>query len=70
MLNNLKEKIETCGCNSYKNIEIIYDELIISANKYTGYLLIRDLVTISEIIDTDIYNVEYLNDNIIKVKVK
>ena len=69
MLNKLKNKIESQNFINYKNIEIRYDKFIISADKFTGYLVIKEMVDISELIDTEIYRAEYLN-NVVKVKVK
>lgn len=68
MLNKLKNEIEAFGFSSYKNVEIVHDELFISADSFTGYELFEEMQSIIELIDLKIYKVEYLNDNIIKVK--
>lgn len=70
MLNKLKKKIESNNFESFTNVEIKYDELIISANQFIGYDSIKEQVEIDKLIDEDKYKVEYLNDNIIKIKLK
>lgn len=70
MLNKLKKKIENNNFRNFTKVEIKYDELIVSANKFSGYNSIKEQVGITKLIDEDKYNVEYLNNNIIKIKLK
>lgn len=70
MLNNLKKKIENNNFLEFANIEVKYNELIISANSFLGYSTIKEQTMIGSMIDKKIYVVEYLNDNSIKVKLK
>lgn len=70
MLNTLKKKIENNNFKNFTKLEIRYDELIISANEFAGYDSIKEQVEISKLIDEDKYKVKYLNDNIIKIKLK
>ena len=70
MLNELKNKIDAYNFKSYKNTKISYGELFISADDFTGYNLIKEFGEITELIDLQIYDVEHLNDNIIKIKLK
>jgi hypothetical protein len=70
MLNKLKKTIENNGFKSFTNIEIKYDELIVSANQFSGYDSIREEAEIAKLVDEDKYKIEYLNDNIIKIKLK
>lgn len=70
MLNELKNEIEAQRFSSYTNIEVSSGELLISANDFTGYNLIKEMIIIFEMINTMLYHVEHLNNNIIKVKLK
>lgn len=70
MLNNLKKKIENNSFSEFTNIEIRYNELVVSANSFSGYTTIEEQTMIGSMVDTKIYVVEYLNDNAIKVKLK
>lgn len=70
MLNKLKKKIENNSFSEFTNIEVKYNELIISANSFLGYSTIKEQIMIGLMVDTKIYAIEYLNDNIIKVKLK
>jgi len=70
MLNKLKKTIENNNFKNFTKVEIKYDELIIYANKFTGYDSIKEQVEISKLIDEDKYTVQYLNNNIIKIKLK
>lgn len=70
MLNNLNKTIENNNFKNFTNIEIMYNELIISAKTFTGYEMLLELDTIRKMIDTKIYRVQYLNDNIIAVRTK
>lgn len=70
MLNKLKKKIENNNFSNFTNVEIKYDELIVSASQFIGYDSIKEQVEISQLIDNDKYKIEYLNNNIIKIKLK
>jgi hypothetical protein len=70
MLNELKNKLLQSNLNYYKNIEITHDELIISADDFTGYELIQETLLIDKLIDKKLFIVKHLNNNIIKVKNK
>lgn len=70
MLNKLKKKIENNNFKNFIKLEIKYDELIISTSEFTGYDSIKEQVEIAKLIDEDKYKIEYLNDNIIKIKLK
>ena len=70
MLNKLKKIIENNNFKNFTNLEIKHDELIISASEFTGYDSIKEQVEIAKLIDEDKYKIEYLNDNIIKIKLK
>lgn len=70
MLNNLKKKIENNNFKNFTNVEIKYNELIISASEFNGYDTIKEQAEIAKLIDEDKYKVKYLNDNIIKIKLK
>jgi len=70
MLICLNKKIKKNNFKSFNKIEIMYDELIISANHFTGYDSIKEQVEIAQLIDEDKYKVQYLNNNIIKIKLK
>jgi len=68
MLNNLKKTIINRKFIHFTNVEIKYDELVVSADVFTGYDCILELAEISQMIDTDIYSVKYLNGDVIKIK--
>lgn len=51
-------------------LNIKHDELIISADKFSGYSTIKEQAIISSMIDANIYAVQQLNGNVIKVKLK
>lgn len=70
MFEYLKKKIESNNFGSFTNFEIKYNELIVSASEFIGYDTIKEQVEIAKLIDEDKYSVEYLNDNIIKIKLK
>lgn len=70
MLNNLKKIIENNNFKNFTNVEIKYDKLIISASQFSGYDSIKEQVEIAKLIDADKYKIEYLNNNIIKIKLK
>ncbi len=70
MLNILKNKLIAKNFKYYKNIKIAVDELLISADSFTGYEVIKEMTDITALIDLKIYKVEYLNDNHIRVKLK
>ena len=70
MLNRLKTIIEKNNFKNFANVEIKYNELIISASEFKGYDSIKEQVEIAKLIDEAKYKVEYLNGNIIKIKLK
>ena len=70
MLNKLKKKIENNNFTNFTNTAIKQDELTVSADKFAGYNTIEELVAISAMINENIYSVEYLNNNLIKIKIK
>jgi hypothetical protein len=70
MLEYLKKKIENNNFKNFTNVEIKYDELIISASEFTGYDSIKEQVEIAKLIDENKFKIEYLNNNIIKIKLK
>jgi len=69
MLKKLKRTIEGYKLTAFTNIEVLSNELVISADKSPGYILVREVVLINDLIDTDIYHVKYLENNTIKIKV-
>ena len=70
MLEYLKKKIEKNNFKSFTSVEIKYDELIISASQFTGYDSIKEQEEIAKSVDENKFKIEYLNDNIIKIKLK
>ena len=70
MLNKLKDELTVKNFRYYKNINIAFDELHISADGFTSYNLIEEMMTIVELVDLEIYIVEHLNDNCISIKLK
>lgn len=70
MLIDLMKKIENNSFKSFTNVEIKYDELIASTSEFTGYDSIKEQVEIAKLVDEDKYKIEYLNNNIIKIKLK
>lgn len=65
MLKELKEILEKQNYQAFNNIELKYDELVISAKKYIGYILIKELVDINELANQDVYTLEHLSGNVI-----
>jgi hypothetical protein len=70
MINELKNKLLKSNLKHYINIELTYGELVISAGDFTGYELIQETMEIDKLIDKKLFKVQYLNNNIIKVKRK
>jgi hypothetical protein len=70
MINELKNKLLKSNLKHYKNIELIYGELVISAGDFTGYELIQETMEIDRLIDKKLFKVQYLNNNIIKIKTR
>lgn len=70
MINKLRNKLLSSNLKHYKKIEIVYGELVISADDFTGYELIEETVAIDNMIDKKLYKVKHLNDNIMIVKQK
>lgn len=70
MINELKNKLLKSNLKHYKNIEIIHDELVLSAGDFTGYELIQETMEIDKLIDKKLFKVQHLNNNIIKIKTK
>jgi hypothetical protein len=70
MINELKKQLLKSNLKHYKSIAIIYGELVMSADNFTGYELIQETMEIDKLIDKKLFKVQYLNNNIIKIKTK
>lgn len=70
MLTKLKKIIKNNNFRNFTKTEIKYDELIVSADQFSGYDSIKEQEEIAKLIDENQYKIEYLNDNIIKIKLK
>lgn len=70
MLKRLKKKIEKNNFTDFTNLIIKHDELIVSADKFRGYNTIKEFIVLNTIIDTNIYSIEHLNNNSVKIRLK
>jgi hypothetical protein len=70
MINELKNKLLKSNLKHYINIELTYGELVMSAGDFTGYELIQETMEIDKLIDKKLFKVQYLNNNIIKIKTR
>ena len=70
MLNELKNKLLNSNLQHYTDITIVYGELVIRAEDFTGHELIEETIAIDNMIDKKLYKVKHLNNNIIIVKQK
>ena len=73
MLKQLKKKIIDAKFTCFKKSQISFGsfgELILSADCFSGYSMIKETVAIGELVNEEVYNIEYLNDNVIKIMLK
>ena len=70
MLNKLKKKIENNNYQNFTKIEIENNVLRISAKMFSENILMQELIEISQLVDKKVYNLSYLNDNIIEIKLR